>query len=454
MKISTIDNRPIALAGAFLIAAVAFCGCSSSSSTEPETKRPVDARPAAHDSTADKTTDSRTAAIADATAERPADLTPETEKPSVEPPTPEMNVEENLAEELMAIEEKPRNLGPPLVDDPSQLVPLSRDQPVWVDKLNKHVVLLGEVCEPGYPLEFFATYANRSYEAVVAVNVAPSIVHAGLLAVGAKPGHPARFQPRFVPPSGTEVAIEVRWKGPNGKVRSAPAQHWIRNTKTGKELDVNWVFAGSGFITDESTGKRYYQADSGELVCVLSLSTAMLDLPIRSYGAIEERIFTAFKEHLPPTGTPTTLLLKPIFDARPAAAEVAADSDQQTVPAVDKQIAAAERIALEVAQAWLDLIDRGQYSRGWETAAKRLNIMTGRREFIRTLNDTRKPYGRVKSREVSSCKYTRSIPSGPDGQYVVVEYTTVFENTPRAAEVVTLMLDGDNQWRVLGYHFK
>ena len=106
-----------------------------------------------------------------------------------------------------------------------------------------------------------------------------------------------------------------------GKFESAPAQHWIRNIKTKKELDSNWVFAGSLFVKDDATGKEYYQADSGELICVLSLPTAMLDLPIRSYGALEARSFEAFAEHLPPPGTPVTILLKPVLrgQAGPAA---------------------------------------------------------------------------------------------------------------------------------------
>ena len=226
-----------------------------------------------------------------------------------QPETPQTELTQETEETV----EKPRDLGQPLVDDPGKLVRLDPKEPVWVDREHKHVVLLGEVCKAGYPLEFFATYSNRSYEAVMAINVKPSIVHAGLLTVGAVPGHPAQFQPEFVTPSGTEVAIEVRWKDDKGKVQSAPAQHWIRNIQTQKELDVNWVFAGSLFLIDDTTGKKYYQADSGELICVLSLPTAMLDLPIRSYGAIEARAFEAFAEHLPPTGTPTTVLLKPIL---------------------------------------------------------------------------------------------------------------------------------------------
>ena len=216
--------------------------------------------------------------------------------PAAQPESPE----KDLSQELEEVAEKPRDLGQPLVDDPGKLVRLDPKQPVWIDKPNKQIVMLGEVCKAGYPLEFFATYSNRSYEAVMSVNVTPSVVHAGLLLIGAEPGHPAKFEVKpasnnkgqettLIPATGTEVAIEVRWKDQQGKIQSAPAQHWIRNIKTKKELDSNWVFAGSMFLVDEATGKKHYAADSGELICVLSLPTAMLDLPIRSYGAIEAR---------------------------------------------------------------------------------------------------------------------------------------------------------------------
>ena len=144
-----------------------------------------------------------------------------------QPAAKHQSPEKDLAKELEQVAEKPRDLGPPLVDRPDRLVRLDREQPVWIDMPNRCVVMQGEVCQAGYPLEFFATYSNRSYEAVLSVNVKPSIVHAGLLRVGAEAGHPARFQPTFLPPSGTEVAIEVRWEDARGKVQSAPAQHWI-----------------------------------------------------------------------------------------------------------------------------------------------------------------------------------------------------------------------------------
>ena len=416
MKMPTIAQHVrlfFATAGTLAVAIV-LSGCypagekgsEKSPSTEPGTAPAAKSQP--------------TAATAPAAAGRPSAKSQSPEK--------------DLTKELEQVEEKPRDLGPPLVDHPNRLTRLDPQQPVWIDMQYKHVVLQGETCRAGYPLEFFATYSNKSYEAVLSVNVTPWIVHTGLLRVGAEPGHPARFQPSFVPPSGTEVAIEVRWKDAQGKVQSAPAQHWIRNIKTKKELDSNWVFAGSLFVKDDATGKEYYQADSGELICVLSLPTAMLDLPIRSYGAMEARSFEAFAEHLPPPGTPVTILLKPIL--APGAGPRAEKKTAAKTTSGNDMRAEAEREAVAAIEPWLALVERGDYSQGWESAAAPLKNSADRLDFVKSLTESRKPLGAVQSRKLVSKQYATSLPGAPKGQYVVVQYKTSFANKPSAVETI------------------
>lgn len=300
--------------------AVALGGCSQQKPEPRTAKQPAAAEPApATDQTAPEKKEPSKAethevspaknepAKPDETSAKPAQTAAQKPAASAADETDDMDAQVK----------KPRDLGPPLVEHVERLIPLDPKQPVWVDRDNKQVILVGEVCRADYPLEFFATYSNRSYEAVMAINVTPFLVHTGLLAVGAEPGRPAQFQPQFTPPTGTEVAIEVRWRDAAGKVQSAPAQHWIRNIQTKKELDANWVFAGSMLMKDEQTGKQQYLADSGELICTLNLPTAMLDLPLRSYSELESRLFEAFTEHLPPPGTPTTVVLKPLLSAKP-----------------------------------------------------------------------------------------------------------------------------------------
>lgn len=205
-----------------------------------------------------------------------------------------------------------RDLGPPLVDEPSELKKLHPVQPVWLDRKHHQVVLLGEVCKADYPLEFFATYRARGYESVVVIDAKPSIVHAALLALGALPGHPATVQPRFEPASGSEIVVLVRWKDKDGHRQQTNAREWIRDRKTKKPLDLDWVFAGSRIWKEEDTGKTVYQADTaGDLIAVLNVPAATLDLPIQSASAIESRLFEAFAERMPPSGTPVTILFGP-----------------------------------------------------------------------------------------------------------------------------------------------
>lgn len=80
-----------------------------------------------------------------------------------------------------------------------------------------------------------------------------------------------------------------------------------------RELDAGWVFAGSGFYTDRTTGQRIYQAEGGDLICVANFATATLDLAIPSSAANDDLMFEAYTERIPPVGTPVTLELIPKF---------------------------------------------------------------------------------------------------------------------------------------------
>jgi hypothetical protein len=213
---------------------------------------------------------------------------------------------------------KPRDLGPPLVDNLKDLKQLGK-YAAWLDPKNKQVVLVGETCKADYPLEFFITSKPRGYESVLVIDGRyhegePSIfqqIQQTLLLCGANPGHPSYYKDdKTTVATGDEITIEVRWKNKEGKVEHTDARNWIRDVKTKQPPVKTWVFAGSRFADDGKGGQRF-MADGGEFVCVLNNSLAMLDLPIVSAGAIEDRSFVADKEKLPEAGTPVTIVLIP-----------------------------------------------------------------------------------------------------------------------------------------------
>ena len=209
-------------------------------------------------------------------------------------------------------EETARRLGPPLVDQPDKLWRLDPMDSIWLDKPGGRLVMVGEVCQRRAPLEMFVClWHTKEHEAVLTARVPAKTAHAGLLALGAKVGRPVQFMPKYVPASGSVVDIEVIWKDQDGKVQKSRGQDWVRNFQTKKPMQRDWVFAGSGFWTDEKTGKKYYQAESGDFICVSNFSTAMLDLPIKSSQQNEALMFEAFTERIPPLSTPVTIVLKP-----------------------------------------------------------------------------------------------------------------------------------------------
>jgi hypothetical protein len=66
----------------------------------------------------------------------------------------------------------------------------------------------------------------------------------------------------------------------------------------------------------------------------------------------------------------------------------------------------------------------------------------------------RGPLGNAVSRNLLSRQYTTTLPGAPDGEYVVIQYETSFENKKVAVETVTPMKDADGHWRVSGYYIK
>jgi hypothetical protein len=137
--------------------------------------------------------------------------------------------------------------------------------------------------------------------------------------VGAVPGRPVQFDPTYRPAEGPVVDIYLLWRDAQGNKRTARAQEWVRNTKTQKAMEQEWVFPGSGFFTDEETGKRHYYAEQGDLICVSNFATAMLDVPIASSATNDQLMFEAFTENVPPKGTKVRLVLIPRLPKNAAA---------------------------------------------------------------------------------------------------------------------------------------
>jgi hypothetical protein len=113
-----------------------------------------------------------------------------------------------------------------------------------------------------------------------------------------------------------------------------------------------------------------------------------------------------------------------------------------------------EKAAESSARSWLSLVDRGMYAESWTEAATYFRRAVTQENWMQSLKSHRQPLGKNKSRKLISAKYTRTLPGAPDGEYVVIQYQSSFENKQSAVETITPMLDGDGKWRVSGYYIR
>jgi hypothetical protein len=114
----------------------------------------------------------------------------------------------------------------------------------------------------------------------------------------------------------------------------------------------------------------------------------------------------------------------------------------------------AKKAATKAAQTWLSLIDNGRYSQSWKEASTFFQGAVSEKNWETSLGGVRKPLGKLVSRKVKTTKQATELPGAPDGQYVVMEFATSFENKKSAIETVTFMLEKDGKWKAAGYFIR
>lgn len=194
----------------------------------------------------------------------------------------------------------------------------------------RRVLLQSTVCLREGQLEgLLCKKFSKEHEYILTVDADAALIHAALLAARATPGTPVKFQPRYVPASGTTIKITLQYED-KGKLVTVPAQDWIRNAKTRKPLDEHWVFGGSLFFKDPDDKDKppIYLANHGDVICVCNMESAMLDLPVRSPKTLQERTFEAATDRIPPLDTKVTIILEPLPGKAP---------EKDKAPAKDKE---------------------------------------------------------------------------------------------------------------------
>ena len=115
------------------------------------------------------------------------------------------------------------------------LRPLNEQGTVLLDVVGKRVLLKTTVVQRDVTLEFFCCLKKglvpKEHESILSLDAKAFVVHAALLALGAKTGTPARYaDEKFHPPTGQRIDIFLQWKDAKGKRHRVAAQKWVRHS--------------------------------------------------------------------------------------------------------------------------------------------------------------------------------------------------------------------------------
>ncbi|MEL4892903.1 DUF4019 domain-containing protein [Xanthomonas protegens] len=161
----------------------------------------------------------------------------------------------------------------------------------------------------------------------------------------------------------------------------------------------------------------------------------------------------------PASSAPALTTAPPAAPAAPAAAPAAA-----TKPAPRHAAAAAPapgplaKQDAQMAQAGLraaQLVDAGRTGELWDGASAVAKKAVTRAVFVREIDAARARLGALLGRGVASVARVQYAAGSqvPPGTYVNISFPSRFANAPQPVrELVSLRLDEDKTWRLVGYH--
>ncbi len=159
--------------------------------------------------------------------------------------------------------------GACLADEPAKPaapVPLNPEQTVLLDKPGHRLLMKTTVCLREGLLEMLVCpKQTKEHESVLSFHGKAQVVHAGLLALGLKPGHPARFGEKFELPEGPELQLFVNWTDEQGKAHRRSAQEWVRHV-THRYFDAKLEAVPTGVPIDQGEQTLRYDPNSNDLL--------------------------------------------------------------------------------------------------------------------------------------------------------------------------------------------
>ncbi|EJB8535508.1 TPA: DUF4019 domain-containing protein [Vibrio parahaemolyticus] len=98
---------------------------------------------------------------------------------------------------------------------------------------------------------------------------------------------------------------------------------------------------------------------------------------------------------------------------------------------------------------WLSLIDNQHYGESWDSTGSLFRSQISKDEWVAAVSAIRAKVGNLESRSLTTTTSMKSLPNVPDGEYVVIQYQTIFSGK-QSTETLTLS-KSKTGWVVIGY---
>lgn len=115
----------------------------------------------------------------------------------------------------------------------------------------------------------------------------------------------------------------------------------------------------------------------------------------------------------------------------------------------------AERVGVMIAaNAWLQLLANGKYSESWLETIPEFRAAVSDEGWVKAMETTHSMFGDFVSRRLVDVTELKQVPNGPDGDYRVISYVSVFSKKESVLETLTLSKQDDGKWRTAGYFMR
>lgn len=106
--------------------------------------------------------------------------------------------------------------------------------------------------------------------------------------------------------------------------------------------------------------------------------------------------------------------------------------------------------AIFAATEFLQLVDAGRYADSWKISAAFLQEKVILKDWEEKLTKIRTTFGPLVQRDLEDVSFTAPAEELPEQEFILLEYSSKF-NLKQMNELVTVVQDTDNSWRVVGY---